>query len=303
MAENSPKEKSWTDPKDFGLPFVEVKPLKEPEESLEKAEPVEKSVSDTEPSKEVAAPVEAPEIQVESSSLEQEEPKVEAISEHQEEPIVQVQESDDLPEEESAAVEEELVSEEPQMAVSPKKSKTWIIYVMIFGLLLASALVWQFMQEENPSVSEAEKEEPISQVGSSTESEEVLENAQSEEIQSVENQGDILISDSLPSESTEIPETGTTIEHKEDRTLIRVENRGASPQFFIVAASLPNERIATRESAQYFDKVENVYLILPYEGVENYRLAIGAFSSFTQAKAELDRIKADYSEALWILKY
>ncbi len=82
-----------------------------------------------------------------------------------------------------------------------------------------------------------------------------------------------------------------------------MQSKAVSPTYFIIVGSLPNERFALTEAPKYQNRVPAVYLITPYDGIKNCRLAIGSFKSLTKANEELKRIKADYTEALWILKY
>jgi hypothetical protein len=130
-----------------------------------------------------------------------------------------------------------------------------------------------------------------------------VENTPTEETQIIENQDSISKSNSSLEEPAETPQTGTTIDRTVTETLIRVESKSDRPQYFIVVGSLPNERMALSESEQYMDRASSIYLILPYEDVKNYRLAIGSFTSFRKASEELETVKDQYTEALWILKY
>lgn len=282
---NSSENKHWPDPKDFGLPYVEVKPIVT--ESEEKQ----------------------PEIITPPVSEKSEEKKVVI-----EETSIPVNETPEVKEEvlvEEKQTEPELSQEKKEPVVSQqtrtpeeKKSNSWIAIVLILAVLIVSVIVWQLMGREEGSVIKesqlAQQEEPIQ---ASEPVNPVIENTPTEEIQTPDNQDSIPKSHSSLEEPAESPQTGTTIDRTGAETLIRVESKSDRPTYYIVVGSLPNEQMAISESAQYFNRASSVYLILPYEEVKNYRLAIGSFTSFRKASEELDQIKDQYTEALWILKY
>ena len=136
-----------------------------------------------------------------------------------------------------------------------------------------------------------------------TESESIVNDSKEEEIQAAENQTPEIELPSSELSAIQKPETGTTIDRTVLGTLIRVESKGERSTYYIIVGSLPSEELALAEVPQYQKRVPSVYLISPYDDTRNYRLAIGSFGSFTKANEELARIKADYTEALWILKY
>lgn len=275
---------SWPDPKDFGLPYVEVKPI-DPQHKNEQVNVV--SVKD-ESTPEVApvATVEKEEGKVSDSK---QETKAERIVE--ETTSKEVAETKEVPKKET-------------VQPVPKKSNSWVGVIIVLAILVISVIVWQLMGSQ-PTVSDNAASNPIQESSNSvTETaSSAVENTPAEEIQVTDNQDSIPKSNSSLEEPTKTPQTGTTIDRTGIDTLIRVEGRAERPQYYIVVGSLPNERMAISESAQYLKRASSVYLILPYEDVKNYRLAIGQFTSFRKASEELDQIKEQYTEALWILKY
>ena len=113
---------------------------------------------------------------------------------------------------------------------------------------------------------------------------------------------DISINNSNPNISKPA-ETGTTIANSVPGTIVRIESKAERPQYFIVVGSLPNENLALDEAKNYQGKAAEIFLIAPYEESRNYRLAVGKYNSFKSAAEDLERIKSNYSESLWILKY
>lgn len=269
----------WPDPKDYGLPVVDIKPIN-PVRSSSSAEVQQEASPENVvmPEEIVSNPVVQSIIADKSSEFK--EPKA-------------PKHSVDKP-------------EIPKSIPVPakKESKRWIGITAVFALVILVVIIWQMSagtkEIENPVAFENEDvqiiatpEEPISSVNDSK-----VEKMQEPENQSVESE-----LPSSPNTAIQNPETGTTIDLKAAGTLIRVESKAASPTYFIIVGSLSNERSALEEAPQYQNRVPAVYLITPYDDTKNYRLAIGSFGSFTKANEELERIKADYTEALWILKY
>ncbi|WP_297334877.1 hypothetical protein [Algoriphagus sp.] len=270
----------WSDPKDYGLPYVEVRRLAELSKETTPQKETHRSQSEEKEDLSAAA------LRAKTAQVIKPKP---------------VQES----------FEDEGISEEKQLAekqtprIQPgKKKSNWVIYVVMIGLLLVSTVVWQLMKEENVDsqaiennlVENAQVDEP------SSKEKEVNSSLNQKEEGAVNQDSSMQVSPPLI-ESEAIEESGTTIEQPKVDSLIRVERKATRPQYFIVVGSLPNERLALQESNQYYDRVDELFLILPYEDVPNYRLAIGRFNSFTQANNQLEQIKDQYTEALWILKY
>ncbi|MFC3414790.1 SPOR domain-containing protein [Algoriphagus hitonicola] len=285
MADKKSHTSQWLDPKDYGLPYVEVKPL--------------------------ADAVGLPSISEETESKEAEGEDLSAAALRAKmaqtvKPKVShelLEEEDDFPQKEPI---QEKIKETPKDAPvkEPKKKSNWAIYAVFIGILLISAVVWQLMKEDtaDPRPIENNLAENSSEAEPSPGKNDANTSLNEEE-EGVVNQDSSIQESSPVVESAPIEESGTTIEQSAVDSLIRVDSKATRPQYFIVVGSLPNERLAIEESSQYYDRVNELFLILPYEDVPNYRLAIGRFNSFTQANNQLEQIKDQYTEALWILKY
>jgi hypothetical protein len=277
MNSENNSNKHWPDPKDYGLPVVDINPIN----------PVPSASS----------------LKVQQEALPKKEAKPEEIVPN---PVVQSIIADKSVEQNELQTPKHEVNkaEIPKTIPVKKESKRWIRITAVLALVVLAVIIWQMTagnkEIENPVALEngdvqivTTSEEPISTVNDS----------KVEEIQTPENQFAESELPSSPNTTIQKPETGTTIDLKAVGTLIRVESKAARPTYFIIVGSLPNERFALEEAPQYQNRVPTVYLITPYDDTKNYRLAIGSFGSFTQANEELERIKADYTEALWILKY
>ena len=266
MSRKDNPEKNWSDPKDYGLPYVEISPLKSgaPVESKEPEETEKHNVSE----------------------------ELETIVTHQVpiEPIIVP-----VAEQKSPKPIQNKPSE-----TAKKSSSSWIWVVLAIAVGIIMVIIWQMQSNE----SETPKlvSEGTDKIATVVE-ENPIDNNTNTGIQEVENQDPIVDSTNSAPVTLEKPQTGTTIDYKKKGTLVRIEAKADRPTYFIVVGSLPNERLAMEEYPQYSNRASTVYLILPYDDVKNYRLAIGSFSSFTKANEELERIKGDYTEALWILKY
>ncbi len=292
MAEKDSSQHSWTDPKDFGLPPVDLAPIGKT--SVKKVE-----------KKEEVVPKAAPLPKEEKSS----EDKILAAKAM----AVQKAEAQKIEETTQIVASEEKVTSPPPKKEIPKKSNSWVLWVVLIGLALVSAIIWQLV-----------KEEPIDPVSEEVLAENVEETAQPEENSPgpVTNTAEENPTESIdqPEESeesvqnppveenpaVEVPqntESGTTIDQSSPGELIRVETKPIPSQYFIIVGSLPNERLALNEASKYWDRNSELFLLSPNEDSNNYRLAIGRFSGFTPANAELQRVKDEYTEALWILKY
>ncbi len=82
-----------------------------------------------------------------------------------------------------------------------------------------------------------------------------------------------------------------------------IKERGERPLFYIIAGSLPNERLANDEAQLYLEKGTDVWLILPQANTRNYRLSVGRYESLQSATEALEPARAEYGESLWILKF
>ncbi len=86
-------------------------------------------------------------------------------------------------------------------------------------------------------------------------------------------------------------------------TLTEVTSRGERPRYFLVVASFIDEDMARDHSDRLLKQGRNTFLVYPYGEIAYYRLAIGQFTSFALASEEISRVKDDFEENLWVLKY
>lgn len=258
------ENKQWTDPKDYGLPFVEVVPLNQ-------SIPAKKE-------EEVRAPID--------------------VSEVKKRTIQSVKPS-------FADAEKVSKPEQKEQNVDAKKSNnSWVWIAALLALAVVIVIIWQMNKSVVPAQDSVELvSESIEGLAVEENDAVPLNSTPSEETQLADNQS--TISDSMTSVSpvAESAQTGTTIASEVSGTLVRVEEKAERAQFYIIVGSLPNEALALEEAEQYKNRAETVYLILPYEDVTNYRLAIGTSRGWTAINEELARVKDQYIEDLWILKY
>lgn len=277
MSAIEPDKKQWSDPKDYGLPYVEIAPIvpkSEPELAIsEQAHPEVSSY----PSQ-VLDESAASEIELGAAMVEE---KLENF------PKNQTSSSD------SKSAEEE-------------KSKSWQWAVLLVGLGIVGVIIWQLQANLNTTAGEgpvAAAEESIQQPPPPSPSQTTADSTLTDQNQDTVNQQNI---DSLSVSNPNISkptESGTTIANTAVGNLIRVESKAAQAQYFIIVGSLPNERMALEEANKYLGSSTEIYLIEPFDGGKNYRLALSKFDSFKVAAANLEEIKSQYTEELWILKY
>lgn len=271
MADKDSEKKQWTDPKDYGLPFVEITPIRA------KAKPVV-----------VAAPkiVSEPEVQLEATAPLAVKPTTKPVSKEKK-------------------PEKQIQAPQINRPIESKKSSTWVWAVVLIGLGIVSVIVWQIQSKLNSSSPENSSEKTENPV---VENQPVItqaapESTPSEQNQTVINQDSITsINNSNPNISKPV-ETGTTIANTVSGNLIRIESKAEKARYFIVISSLPNEQLALDIATRFSGKSPELYLITPYETSPNYRIAIGKFDSWKAASDEVARIKSQYSEDLWILNY
>jgi hypothetical protein len=186
-----------------------------------------------------------------------------------------------------------------------KATSSWVWVVLVLAVALVSFIIWQLQSQNGsaPDDSQTELAEKTAVQETTPALQEVPESTPSDQNQTVVNQDSIpAINNSNPNISKPA-ETGTTIANTATGNLIRIESKAERPQYFIIVGSLPNEALAIQEANQYFNRSAELFLISPEEGSRNYRIALSKFGSFRLAAEELERIKSQYTEELWILKY
>ncbi len=284
MAAKDSENRQWTDPKDFGLPYVEIKPLPSKVE---------------EPKAKLEIPS-APEVKKEQKQA------LASTSSQEKEPIGS-EKIGEVPTSEpfkpKPKAEKKPASKTP--IPTAKKSNTWVWVVVVLAMAVVSVIVWQLMG--SGQLTEPKSDQPIVENKPAetspvipTPSEEITA---TEESQIAVNQDSIAVINNSNPNISKPTESGTTIANSVPGTIVRIDSKADRPQYFIVVGSLPNERLALDEAKNYQGKAAEIFLIAPYEESRNYRLAVGKYSSFKSAAEDLERIKSNYSESLWILKY
>lgn len=292
MAVKDSETRQWTDPKDYGLPFVDITPLRD------KSIPAKKESISPVPSEEIVQP----EV-TESIIL----PAEESIPE----PVELVKKSETQKGPTQTIRKEAKKREIPVQTASfnkPKEEKTssaWIWAVIAIGIGIVAVIVWQLLAQINPGATEEKSDLPAISVLEKSSDAPLLtpESAVAEQNQSAVNQDSITTGNNSNPNIPKPAESGTTIANTATGNLIRIESKAERPQYFIIVGSLPTERLALEVASQYFGRTSEIYLISPDEGGSNYRLGLSKFGSFRTAAEELDRVKSHYTEDLWILKY
>lgn len=286
MASKETENQQWSDPKDFGLPFVEVKPISKKTE-LPTDQPKEKPVT-------------------------KEKSKVKSIDpangkqEVKEEKQPEIQSAKDAPVN-PALLEngnKKPVSSRPELPAS-KSTNTWAWIVIFLALAVVSVIVWQLMggstvESENTTESESVELE-AKEVTPSQETTANLVTADTS--QNAINQDSIAVTQDSNLNISKPVESGTTIANTAPGSLIRIDSKGPKTRYFIIVSSLPNEKLALEVAGGFAKRSQELYLISPYENSPNYRVAIASFDSWNSASKEMARIKSEYTEDLWILNY
>jgi hypothetical protein len=262
--------RTWSDPKDYGLPFVEITPLKS-QPSLPKEKQELKEVI----------------LTVKENKAEKPLPKEQVI----------------VPADKSQA-EPAKAKELPKVGSSEKvKSNAWVWVVILVSVAVFGVIIWQLQLAQpnsNAAVVESQTKEVNSGLSDVSPKPEITP---SEETIPPVNQDSITtINNSNPNISNPA-ETGTTIANTVSGSLIRIESKAEKVRYFIVVSSLPNEQLALEITAKFAGKSPELYLITPYESSPNYRVAIGKFDTWKAASDEVAKIKSQYTEDLWILNY
>lgn len=278
--------KHWPDPKDYGLPYVDITPLRP------KAEPEEMTV-ETGFVGSVAKAEESAEAVV---------PNVPTVL-----PDVPVVAGEEATPSEAApsAVSQNVSIPVSNRQMEEEKSSSWVWMVALIGLGIVAVIVWQIMANRNTQASE-----PVFEIVDESATQPPAAEADFPDETTATDQNQAVVNqDSIPPSAISNPniskpvETGTTIANTASGNLIRIESKAERPQYFIIVGSLPNEKLAIEEASQYFGRSAEIYLISPYDGGRNYRLALSKFGSFKAAAEKLEEIKSQYTEELWILKY
>ena len=279
MSVNDSDKKQWSDPKDYGLPFVEIIPIRPKVELV----PLPSEI-------EISTPVSI----AESSS----EMDIPVVLESNPDTLALV----DKPE--TAAPKQQKIPVSSGSA-EEKKSSTWVWSVIVIALGIVAVIIWQILaNNKNTELSPAFEivEKPVA-VNTAPTTEVDTETTVTDQNQATVNQDSIQSPDISNPNISKPAESGTTIANTATGNLIRVESKAERPQYFIIVGSLPNQKMALEEANRYFGKTAELYLIFPVDEDRNYRLGLSKFESFRDASAKLEEIKSQYTEELWILKY
>ena len=264
MAEKESSSKQWSDPKDFGLPFVEITPL-----SSGKAKSKTK------------------EIQPEPVSPVAQAPKVEAV-----------------PKLEKKKEPKPTRPMSPPQSPTLKKSgsKTWV-WVVVFAFIGAvSILVWQLQSGSLLSSDLGDQGNKELAQDLPEEKKAIAEVTPVPALDSLANR-DSLAAIGATTNLATTSNSGTTIASTSPVNLISITSKGEKKRFFLVIASLPKETLIQDFASKMTMKPTALYLITPYADSPNYRLAIGKFDSWNAASEELTKVKGQYAADLWILNY
>jgi|688.fasta_scaffold725701_1 hypothetical protein len=257
MAEKDSNSKQWSDPKDFGLPYVEVSPLSSLKTNSK-------------------APDQAPSVELpQTSSLPIEDKKKESKTSR---PGVAS----------TTAVNGE-----------KKKAKTWVWVVLILIILAVTAIIIQLkINQEVVAENENLVVDPLDTAALSKHFEDSYKLAKSN-LDSLSNQ-DSSVNSSFELNSTSI-NSGTSI--ATNPRVKRVEQKEGSIRYYLVVGSFASEQETARHIQNLGDKFTEYYLVYPYKKNQNYRLAIGSYSTWKEASAKLKEMNAQDSTGYWILNY
>ena len=257
MAAKDSNSKQWSDPKDFGLPYVEVSPLSSLKSNAK-------------------APDQAPSVELPQTSL--------------------------LPIEDK---KKESKASRPGVASTTavngekKKAKTWVWVVLILIILAVTAII---IQLKNSQEAVAENENlvvaPLDTAALRKHFADGYKLAKS-------NLDSLSIQDSSVNSDFELNSTsinsGTSI--ATNPKVKRVEKKEESIRYYLVVGSFASEQETARHIQNLGDKFTEYYLVYPYKKNQNYRLAIGSYSTWKEASAKLKEMNAQDSTGYWILNY
>jgi len=248
--------KEWPDPKDYGLPFVELKTLSELKSSA----------------------------------------KVKILeSKFQDENITKVK----SPTINSVELGEKSIPRNISGSTSIKKveassSKAWILVVILLFIGVSGVIVWQLTGGNFAGYFSKAKDVGLVENKESN-ADEIRDNPApstlSEDNTLVATDDSLRMNDLVPSVSTTAG------------TLTLISSKEASPRYFLVYSSLPDEMQLRKMALEIQNNHSEMYLIAPNQISQNYRLAIGKYETWQEASNELNRLEQIYGKDLWILNY
>ena len=284
MAEKESHPKQWSDPKDFGLPFVEISPLAKVKS---KTKEVITAVPVTAPETPISVPVAASEPAKSAPITDSEPPKSAPLT---------------TP---SAAPEKKKETKPSRPVVAPtplpknknKKSKTWVW--VVFSILIAaiSVIVFQIQMNKNSVV--GNENIVINQPTNLIPPKQSVDSSALTSADSLPVQDSTAISNLALSSNSNNSGTSIAITPK----IIRIDKRESYRRFFLIIGSFGSEEETVRYIQRPENKFSEYYLVLPFEENPNYRLAIGAYRNWDEASAKLTEMKAQNAKGYWILNY
>jgi hypothetical protein len=264
MAEKESSPKQWSDPKDFGLPFVEITPL-----SSAKSKTKAKEVQ--------------PEVVV---------------------PVAETTKIETAPKQEKKkdTKQSRPVTDPKSRPEKKSSSKTWV-WVVVFAFVGAvSVIVWQLQSGSLLSSDLGDQGTKELAQDLPEEKKETVEVTTAPATDSLAKE-DSLASAPAATNLPPTANSGTNLASTNPVSLSPITSKGEKKRFFLVIASLPNESLIKDFAAKMTVKPTTMYLINPYTNSPNYRLAIGKFDTWNAASDELAKVKAQYAADLWILNY
>jgi hypothetical protein len=342
----------WTDPKDFGLPFVEIKSL--PNLAVNAEESVDLNEKDEENRIQITKDTQVDKTQGFSNDLDSKESKLIVLEAsnlglndpERDETVIsgdleQIEESftqdpkqvrsGEIPvfdtdlnadQQESTSTkriepvqgEKEVMNPDSSMVsdqktVTPKtkepaKSKAWIWIAAVLALVLVAVIYYQ-IQEEFQSKNQKNLAQKPEEIQKTQEDANASTPPDSITSSSPITQTEPSSSDSISSK-TELNVGANSATNKltaNENGIVKITTKLDKPRYFIVVGSLPSENLAIQQAEVYKDRAQVIYLISPYGNIPNHRLSVGYFDSLIDASNEVERIKNQYKEQLWILKY
>jgi hypothetical protein len=257
MAEKDSNPKQWPDPKDFGLPYVEVKPLS--------------SVNSNSKTTDQAPSFESPKTSSFTDKDKKRETKTNRLAD---------------------------ASTTPAKS-EKKKAKTWVWVVLFASILAVTAIIIQLKNSQEAVVeNENLVVAPLDTATLSKHFEDSYKLAKSN-LDSLPNQDSSANSD-FELNSTSI-NSGTSI--ATNPKVKRVEQKEGSIRYYLVVGSFASEQETARYIQNSGDKFTEFYLVYPFKKNQNYRLAIGSYSTWKEASAKLKEMNAQDSTGYWILNY
>jgi hypothetical protein len=263
MSQKESDNKEWTDPKDFGLPFVEINPIYQAKDSSST------DSSNSEPLADLS----------------------------DEKPISATDgKSDELVKKKDEKSKRTVKEKNPTIWI-------WTVVliavvmagVIIWQLQTENPIFPKPKQKEVSQNGALQVEKEIEQPIQTIQLDESQENGSKDSVATTTNSNSPISKDSETG-------TTIAKEYKAEN-LIRIDSKAEKVRYFVVVSSLPNEKLALEMAEKFSGKSAELYLILPYESNPNYRLAVSQFGSWKAASDEVARIKPQFSEDLWILNY